>query len=317
MSRASVPLGSKGAPSPCGRPDAARHRPPLGAEHHRHEVRARRTASSRSPTRRSATSRRPPSSGASPTRASARSRSRSRDAKLVALAGSLIFLNQIGFVYGLHYVERLDGGADPRHDADLHRHLRDAVRLRARSAAGSGRRRSARSSASASSPRATAASPGKIGGDLLALFTAATWAGYSVTIAPLMRRYSPFRISAVVLAIGWVPLAVVGAVQTAHQGFHFGWATWLGFALRGRRAAVPDEHPLVHRDRPRRPVARVAVREPAAVLRRPLRAPAPGRAPEPLGDRRRLRDRRRDRPRPARGGRLPGRKLINLVNLLG
>ena len=42
--------------------------------------------------------------------------------------------------------------------------------------------------------------------------------------------------------------------------------------LRGRRAALPDEHPLVHRDRPGRPVPRLAVREPAAVLRRLLRA---------------------------------------------
>ena len=34
-----------------------------------------------------------------------------------------------------------------------------------------------------------------------------------MTIAPLMRRYSPFRISALVLAIGWIPLAVAGAGQ--------------------------------------------------------------------------------------------------------
>ncbi len=69
-----------------------------------------------------------------------------------------------------------------------------------------------------------------IGGDVLALFTAATWAGYSVTITPLMRRYSPFRISALVLALGWIPLAVTGWSQTTSQSFHFGLATWLGFA---------------------------------------------------------------------------------------
>jgi drug/metabolite transporter (DMT)-like permease len=70
---------------------------------------------------------------------------------------------------------------------------------------------------------------GKLGGDALALLATTTWAGYSVTIAPLMRRYSPFRISAVVLALGWVPLALVGMAQTLHQGFHFGWLAWLGF----------------------------------------------------------------------------------------
>src|SRR5205814_1990190 len=69
----------------------------------------------------------------------------------------------------------------------------------------------------------------RVGGDALDLPTAATWGGYSATMAPLMRRYSPFRISALVLALGWVPLAAAGTVQTAQQGFHFGWLTWLGF----------------------------------------------------------------------------------------
>src|SRR5436309_5130415 len=36
-------------------------------------------------------------------------------------------------------------------------------------------------------------------GDGLAVAGAATWAAYSVAIAPLMRRYSPFRLSAVFL----------------------------------------------------------------------------------------------------------------------
>jgi drug/metabolite transporter (DMT)-like permease len=71
---------------------------------------------------------------------------------------------------------------------------------------------------------------GHVRGDIFALFTAATWAAYSVTIAPLMRRYSPFRISALVLAIGWIPLAITGAAQTTSQSFHFGTATWVGFA---------------------------------------------------------------------------------------
>jgi len=44
-----------------------------------------------------------------------------------------------------------------------------------------------------------------------------------------MQRYSPFRISALVLAIGWVPIAITGGAQTIHQGFHFSWTTWLGF----------------------------------------------------------------------------------------
>ena len=70
---------------------------------------------------------------------------------------------------------------------------------------------------------------GSLGGDLIALCTALTWAGYTVSIAPLMRRYSPYRISALVLAIGWVPLALVGMRQVVHQQFSFGWPVWLGF----------------------------------------------------------------------------------------
>jgi drug/metabolite transporter (DMT)-like permease len=71
-----------------------------------------------------------------------------------------------------------------------------------------------------------------LGGDLIAIATAFTWAAYTVSIAPLMRRYSPFRISAIVLAIGWVPLAVtaVASMQLSEQTFSFGWKVWLGFA---------------------------------------------------------------------------------------
>jgi drug/metabolite transporter (DMT)-like permease len=67
-------------------------------------------------------------------------------------------------------------------------------------------------------------------GDVLAIGTALTWAFYTVSIAPLMRRYSPFRISALVLAIGWVPLALVSIPQVSSQHFSFGWKVWLGFA---------------------------------------------------------------------------------------
>ncbi|HET7571469.1 MAG TPA: DMT family transporter [Gaiellaceae bacterium] len=68
-----------------------------------------------------------------------------------------------------------------------------------------------------------------LAGDAIAIGTALTWAAYTVAIAPLMRRYSPYRISALVLAIGWVPLAAVGAQQVADESFSFGWKVWLGF----------------------------------------------------------------------------------------
>jgi drug/metabolite transporter (DMT)-like permease len=67
-------------------------------------------------------------------------------------------------------------------------------------------------------------------GNLIAICTALTWACYTIAIAPLMRKYSPYRISAVVLAIGWVPLALVSIPQISRQSFHFSALTWLGFA---------------------------------------------------------------------------------------
>jgi drug/metabolite transporter (DMT)-like permease len=72
-------------------------------------------------------------------------------------------------------------------------------------------------------------------GDALAVGTAATWAAYSVAVAPLMRRYSPFRISAFVLLAGWVPLAVTGARQLADQSFDLTALVWicLGYAILG------------------------------------------------------------------------------------
>ncbi len=72
---------------------------------------------------------------------------------------------------------------------------------------------------------------GRLAGDGLAVLTAVTWAGYSVLITPLMRRYSPFRISSLVLLIGWVPLALSGARQTAGQSFHFSSLMWACFAF--------------------------------------------------------------------------------------
>jgi drug/metabolite transporter (DMT)-like permease len=68
-------------------------------------------------------------------------------------------------------------------------------------------------------------------GDALAIAGAITWAGYSVAIAPLMRAYSPFRLSAVFLAAVTVPLVLVGSKQLSAQSFHFGTLVWLGFAF--------------------------------------------------------------------------------------
>jgi drug/metabolite transporter (DMT)-like permease len=72
---------------------------------------------------------------------------------------------------------------------------------------------------------------GGLAGILFALGVSATWAAYSVSIAPLMRTYSPYRISAVVLMVMWVPLVLVASPQIADQDFELGWAVWVSFAF--------------------------------------------------------------------------------------
>ena len=68
-------------------------------------------------------------------------------------------------------------------------------------------------------------------GDALAIGGAATWAAYSVAISPLMRRYTPFRLSSVFLLAVTVPLFAVGAPQLSRQHFAFPPLVWIGFAF--------------------------------------------------------------------------------------
>lgn len=143
-----------------------------------------------------------------------------RDLGLVALAAFLLWLNQLAFVFALDTTSAstiaLLLGATPAFAAliglalGLERMSRRfwaasvvsfaGVGLVAVGSGGSGVDASAR-------------------GILLGIATAATWAGYSVAIAPLMARYSASRISAVVLSLGWVAIAATGAPATAEQDF--------------------------------------------------------------------------------------------------
>lgn len=67
---------------------------------------------------------------------------------------------------------------------------------------------------------------GDLRGNLLGLGAAASWATYSVVIAPLMARYSAARISAVVLSGCWVLIVLVGFPQAADQDYGLGWTVW-------------------------------------------------------------------------------------------
>jgi drug/metabolite transporter (DMT)-like permease len=68
-------------------------------------------------------------------------------------------------------------------------------------------------------------------GNLLAFVGAATWGLYSVAIVPLMRHYSPYRISAVALLAGSVPLVLTGLPQLLDQDWDLRALVWAGFVF--------------------------------------------------------------------------------------
>ncbi len=64
---------------------------------------------------------------------------------------------------------------------------------------------------------ATSGLSGDLGGILLGIGAAVTWAAYSVAMGPLMQRYSPYRISAFMLLVGSIPLFASALRQLAAQ----------------------------------------------------------------------------------------------------
>ena len=63
-------------------------------------------------------------------------------------------------------------------------------------------------------------------GIVLGLATAASWAAYSVIASPFLHRYSPTRMSAVVIPATWALLALTGIGQTSRQDWHVDWPVW-------------------------------------------------------------------------------------------
>jgi drug/metabolite transporter (DMT)-like permease len=152
-----------------------------------------------------------------------------RDLPLVAGAIVLLFLNQIGFVFALDLTTAttvaLLFGTLPIFTALIARVV-GMERLSSRFwiaavlsfggvalvTVGSGNSLSA-----------------NLDGDLLAIMSAATWGGYSVALAPLMRRYSPYRLSAIFLVVVSVALLAAGAPQLEDQSFDLSGLVWISF----------------------------------------------------------------------------------------
>jgi drug/metabolite transporter (DMT)-like permease len=158
-------------------------------------------------------------------------RLRRADLGLVGLAAVCLWLNQLSFVFALEKTSAstiaLFLGATPIFAAliglafGLERLSRKFWLAAAISFAGVGL-------VAAGAP---AGFSGDLRGSLLGIATAATWAGYSVAVAPLMERYTASRISAVVLPLGWVLVALIGFPQAAEQDYGVGWKVWLLLAF--------------------------------------------------------------------------------------
>jgi drug/metabolite transporter (DMT)-like permease len=153
-----------------------------------------------------------------------------RDLPIVGLAIALLFLNQLGFVFAIDLstatTVALLFGTLPIFTALIARVV--GVEQLAR------RFWIAASLSFTGVALVTAGSgesiSGNVLGNLLAVAAAATWAAYSVALAPLMRRYSPFRLSAIFLLGAAAALVVAGAPQLDDQRFDLSAAVWLTFA---------------------------------------------------------------------------------------
>jgi drug/metabolite transporter (DMT)-like permease len=158
-----------------------------------------------------------------------------RDVPLVIAAAAVLYVNQIGFVYALDTtsasVLALILGATPIFAA-LAGLVLGTETLPSRFWAGAILSFSGVALVALGSGGELS---GDLGGVLLGILTAATWAAYSMLVTPLMRTYSASRISSVVLALAWIPITITGAAQLRSQDWALGWEVWalLVFATLG------------------------------------------------------------------------------------
>jgi drug/metabolite transporter (DMT)-like permease len=158
-----------------------------------------------------------------------------RDLGLLALATTMLFLNQLAFVYSLRLTTgttvALILGSMPIFTGLVSVAVgleRPALRFWLGTLVGL-------AGVALVALGAGGGFSGNLGGELLAVGLSASWAVYTVAIAPLMRNYSPYRVSAVVLAAMAVPLLAVASPQLAEQDYGLSWVVWaaLAFAIIG------------------------------------------------------------------------------------
>jgi drug/metabolite transporter (DMT)-like permease len=154
-----------------------------------------------------------------------------RDLLILAGASVVLFFNQIGFIYSLHFTTAATAalvfGTLPIFTAaiaalaGIERPSRRFLIAAAVSFAG----------VALVATGSNGALSANIKGDALALLGAATWAGYSVIAAPVMMRYSPLRTSAWVVGGTAILLLIAGAGQIHAESYPGSWRVWGAFAF--------------------------------------------------------------------------------------
>jgi drug/metabolite transporter (DMT)-like permease len=153
-----------------------------------------------------------------------------RDLPLVGLAIVLLILNQLGFVFALDLstatTVALLFGTLPIFTALIAR-LAGIERLGSRFWIAAALSFSGVVLVTIGSGKSVS---GNVWGDLLAVLGAATWGAYSVALSPLMRRYSPFRLSAIFLLGAALALVLAASPELGDQSFDVGPWVWISFA---------------------------------------------------------------------------------------
>jgi drug/metabolite transporter (DMT)-like permease len=154
-----------------------------------------------------------------------------RDLALLATGSVILFVNQFGFTYALHFSSAatvaLVFGTFPIFSGlfaaltGLERPTRRFLVTSAVSFAGV-------ALIAAGSGNALSAN---LKGDAFALLGAGTWAAYSIAVTPLMVRYSPMRMSAYVLAGAALLLLIAGSHQIARESYPESWRIWATFTF--------------------------------------------------------------------------------------
>jgi drug/metabolite transporter (DMT)-like permease len=154
-----------------------------------------------------------------------------RDLLLLGGASVVLFVNQIGFIYSLHFTTAATAalvfGTLPIFTAaiaaiaGIERPTRRFLVAAAISFAG----------VALVATGSNGALSTNLKGDGLALIGAAAWAGYSVLAAPAMMRYSPLRTSAWVVGGTAILLMIAGAGQLQREHYPASWLVWGAFTF--------------------------------------------------------------------------------------